>query len=82
MEPCPISAPAERIVTAPSGAMRTHALTLRAALACDSETRRMPSAPMTRPNVRPPAPMRNRRRDGLSPVRMFVLMAYASRAAR
>src|SRR5258705_13768653 len=63
MEPWPISAPALRIVTVPSGAMRTQALIGCAVLACAPGTRRKPSAPMAMAKLSVPEAFKNSRRS-------------------
>src|SRR5512138_2258288 len=68
IEPCPISAPAVRMVTVPSGAMRTQALiafasVMLAAWTADSVSRCRPSAPATIANDSAPVLFRNSRRS-------------------
>src|SRR5512139_572815 len=78
IEPWPISAPGERRVTMPSGAMRTQALIARAEpCASASEIRRMPSAPSAMQNVSPPAPLRKLRREILKTAFCLATMALA-----
>src|SRR5262247_1740803 len=76
IDPCPISAPALRIVTVPSGAMRTQGVTLvfAIALACACENRRTPSVPRARQNDMPPRPASTPRRE-IS--RSMIVMALA-----
>src|SRR5215475_380272 len=80
IEPWPISAPAERIVILPSGAMRTHGFTgaLASVLACACDISRTPSLPTAMQNVNPPRPESRVRRESLVSI---AFMAQASRAA-
>jgi hypothetical protein len=83
IEPCPISAAGVMIVSALSGAMRTHAPTSTGCvLALAFATSQPPVDPTPTANVSPAVPPRNSRRD----TRVFSVfakaMAQASCAAR
>src|SRR5215831_2571961 len=79
MEPWPISAPVERIVMVPSGAMRTHGVTcaLASVSACAGETRLAPCWPSARQNVMPVRPASTERRE-----MSFSIMVMASALPR
>jgi len=81
IEPWPISAPAERMVILPSGAMRTHGVigAFASVLACACDIRRTPSLPTAMQNVSPPNPASTPRRERLLSI---MVMAQASFAAR
>src|SRR5262249_61950764 len=81
IDPWPISAPALRMVILPSGAMRTHGVTLALAraLACACDIRRTPSLPTAMQKVSPPRPASTLRRGGGVSI---IVMAPASLAAR
>src|SRR5262249_26570449 len=76
IDPCPISAPALRMVTVPSRAMRTQGVTFAFAIAwgCACENRRTPSVPSARQNDMPPRPTNTPRRE-IS--RSMIVMALA-----
>src|SRR5205807_9593391 len=63
IEPWPISAPAVRIVTVPSGAMRTQAFTRCAVAACASFINPRPSAPSAMAKLSVPEALKNSRRS-------------------